>query len=477
MTIGAIYLLIIIALFEVLKHFMRDQKKSAIRVNIDSCHDHSEEQSGESLMNDIKKSSLNCIPGEMSPGQQPGIWSCALHRVPMYTVIVPAFAIVMSLLVVFTYFDHTLQGRKTEESVNAFIYYCYFGNIRDGLVPYRDVPLEYPPLFIPLIVVPGLFAQSFRLFEVSFALEMLFFNALLLAIVTHELQHRVGEDRVPARLAYYGLCFLFLSRLIVTGFDIVPTMLAFLSACYWFSGRARLGGMMAGLGALTKVFPIVVVLPGLVADFWQRSRKRFEGSVSFAATLFVGLTLWFSIGGRGALESLLFHSQRGIVASSLYGAIMLFLGKLLRMNVRIVHDHNSCNVISSMSPIMLSLSSILPVLAMVVILWMFSRRGCRDGLRYAGACILGLSALSKLGLYPIWVLPFIVVLDGVMGRRVRWLFAVTCCISGFLTREYRYLAQMNTWIIVLVNARNLMSLYILWLMVFYEDGDVKTEGE
>src|SRR3954453_15969034 len=71
----------------------------------------------------------------------------------------------------------------SDERVNdLFVYRSYADLFLDGLLPYRDVGFEYPPLAAPVIGLPGLAGTVAEAYHWTFALLMLvcFFAVALL---------------------------------------------------------------------------------------------------------------------------------------------------------------------------------------------------------------------------------------------------------------------------------------------------------
>src|SRR4051812_32416321 len=138
-------------------------------------------------------------------------------------------------------------------SEDTDLYFRYATMALEGKVPYRDYRVEYPPLALPLFLAPRLVTRDVSGFRFAFAVEMLVFNAVTVWAVAAWVKRRLGRARVRSRLAWHTAFFLLLSRLMVTRYDAAPMFLGFVAAIGWFSGRGVLGGLMASLGALTKV--------------------------------------------------------------------------------------------------------------------------------------------------------------------------------------------------------------------------------
>src|SRR4051794_7911489 len=76
---------------------------------------------------------------------------------------------------------------------DLFVYRTYAGFFLDGLLPYRDVDFEYPPLAALPIGLPGVAGTGAEAYRWAFGLTML---ACLVAVLflVRELARRTGGD-------------------------------------------------------------------------------------------------------------------------------------------------------------------------------------------------------------------------------------------------------------------------------------------
>jgi hypothetical protein len=213
----------------------------------------------------------------------------------------------------------TAAAKLRSGTEDTDLYFRYATLALEGKVPYRDYPVEYPPLSLPLFLAPRAIAPGLVAFKVAFAVEMLLFNAATVLLVASWVERRQGLARVPSRLAWYTLYFLLLSRLLVTRYDAAPMFLGFAASVWWFSGRAGLGGLAAALGALAKLYPAVVPPLASMRDLTRPGAARGRGAAAFAATSLLGVATWLSLcGTRGVSASLRYHLERGFEYGSLY---------------------------------------------------------------------------------------------------------------------------------------------------------------
>jgi hypothetical protein len=349
------------------------------------------------------------------------------------------------------------------------IYYRYAAMIRDGKVPYRDFPVEYPPLALPLFLAAAPFSRDVTGFKIAFAVEMLLFNAATVWFVAAEVVRRQGQERVRARLAWYSVFYLLLSRLMVLRYDAAPMFLGFAASTWWFSGRPRAGGIAAALGALTKVFPAVVALVAFPFDLTRPGRTRGRGLIAFIAVVVVGSFGWLAIGGvHGVSESLGYQLGRGFEYGSVYSGIQVLAAKAAGAEIAVVRDH------AAWSSVTLWTSRLLPVVlpiqaaTILVVCGTFARRGMTEGVRYSGAAILAFIITGKVfsPQYLIWMMPFIAVVEGPIARRAVWLFAAGCAATLIAPALTAWFLRTDWVVILAYNVKNALFLALLAILAF-----------
>ena len=347
-------------------------------------------------------------------------------------------------------------------------YYGHATMIRRGMVPYRDFPVEYPPMALPLFLAASFASRGPDGFKVAFAVEMLLFNAFAVLVVAWWVGRRQGEAAVPWRLAWYTLSFLILSRFVVTRYDAAPMAVGFAAAILWACGRTAAGGAVAAIGALAKVFPAVVAVVASVGDL-RRGKARGRGAVAFALTSATGVAAWFALGGaRGVSAAVRYHTGRGFEYGSLYSGAQMLAAKLAGAEITISRDHASYSSITAWSGAMTAWVLPLQAATLLLVCVVFARRGMGEGVRYSGAAVLAYIVTGKVfsPQYLIWLIPFMAVLEGPIAARGRRLFAAVCAMTLLAPAGLRSLPRTSLWVIVPYNARNALIVWLLLLLVF-----------
>ncbi len=145
---------------------------------------------------------------------------------------------------------------------------------RGGKVPYRDDPIEYPPLALPFVFAPRLLTGTQSAFVALFAAEMLLVECGIVGLVAWRVARTVGPGAVARRLIWLTAFFAAVCPFVMGRYDAVPALIGFGAALLWSGGKPVLGGFCAALGTLVKVVPGAVAVPGVVFDL---RRKKISG--------------------------------------------------------------------------------------------------------------------------------------------------------------------------------------------------------
>jgi len=350
------------------------------------------------------------------------------------------------------------------------LYFAYASRAIKGEVPYRDYSIEYPIGALPLFLLPRLFARDIEAYRIAFGVEMLLCNAVTVLLVARQVRCSQGLSRVPARLGWYTLFFTSLCPLLLGRYDLAPTAMAF-AACYsWNTGRRGLGGILAGVGALTKIFPGVALSPALIVEVYNTKFRRARATEAFLLTAVGLLLLWFLIGRGGLRDSFYVHGRRGLEIESVFAGIVLILSRYFNFRILIIDNFGSSNIYFTYYEILLTIIPALQLGAIFFIAWRFLIRGRGDEFRYATAGLLGFLITGKVlsPQYMIWLLPFIAVLDGRAGMCARPVFMASCLLTRLIYPGPGFLSLLSnrSWAIALLNSRSSLLILLLLILLF-----------
>jgi hypothetical protein len=352
-------------------------------------------------------------------------------------------------------------------------YYDYASQALSGKVPYRDFPVEYPVLSFPVLLIPRLLVSDFESYRFALMAEMFLFDVAAIVLIARHGGESDGIETVVRRLGWYTLYCALLSPLVIGRYDLAPMVLAFAAARWWFSGQNVAGGIVAGLGTLMKIFPGVVAAPALVWEASQLRTTRARGMAAFLVTLAVGVACWFWLGGARAIESLGYHTQRGLEVESLYGGVLFLVGTLTGTKVPWVHNYDAFHVAPEWGARLALFAFPLQAAALLVVMWRFWRSGMADGLRYSAAAVLAFITFCKVlsPQYMIWLFPFMAVLEDRTGSLARRIFLLACLTTALFYPGpgYAMVLDHDAGAILLLNLRNLLLVCLVAWLLFARD--------
>ena len=281
--------------------------------------------------------------------------------------------------------------------------------IEAGEQPYRDQDLEYPPLAVPVLVVPALFGDSLDSYNVAFEVEMLAVDlaiVLLLALaLPGTLRHLIGA------LGVYTLGILALSGIVLGHsdideaplalgrFDLVPAALVLAAALARQAGRSATWGALLSAGVAVKAFPLAV-FPALARGEPRPRRVAVAAAVPLLAAALLVLVL-----GDEFWSAITYHTGRGLQIESL-AATPLEIGAINDVGKGAVYGSGSWNYVAGGADLARAVTIGLLVTSYAVVLWA-GWRARVSPLRQATALLAVIVAFSPV-LSPqflFWLLP------------------------------------------------------------------------
>ncbi len=156
--------------------------------------------------------------------------------------------------------------------------------LSDGAVPYADHAVEYPVGIGALMHLARLGVTALDVGPASSAAAFLTLTTLLLsgaaAVVTWTTLHLAGPGRAWDAGLVAGAPLLVLEGVI--NWDLAAVALAGLGLLAWARERPVLAGLLLGLGAVTKLYPLLLLLPLLLVSL--RVRRLRPWVLAAAAT-------------------------------------------------------------------------------------------------------------------------------------------------------------------------------------------------
>jgi len=205
--------------------------------------------------------------------------------------------------------------------------YRWWGEaISRGAIPYRDVPIEYPPGAVPLFLLPALVTGSLSTYSIAFGGVVGSAGAVALVLAA-----RTGTMLAPATPAWAlrtlaaALMIGLLASVALTRFDLVPAALTVAALYALTNERRSWAGVLLGAAIAVKVYPVVVV-PVAATYIWQRGGLRSAAAFGapMAAVLGLAFLPFVLVAPDGIGQSLSGQLQRPLHVESV-GASILWL--------------------------------------------------------------------------------------------------------------------------------------------------------
>jgi hypothetical protein len=299
---------------------------------------------------------------------------------------------------------------RHDQIVDTPVYQRYGDLMADGQVPYRDFTPEYPPLALPVFVLPSLVTDGFDHYSTAFQVEM---AALGVGLVV-----AVGlAGASTAALLGLAIFPLLLGTVILTRFDLWPALLTAAAVAALVRGRDRLGAGILGAATAAKLYP-AVLLPLALVWTWKR-RGRREARAALVAFLVVVLVIYVPflvLGAHGVVASLSRQLSRPLQIESLGAGLLLALHQAFGLHIEWASGSGSQNLVGTLPDVLAWLQTILQGLAFLAI-WIGFARGpaTRERLvRHGAAAVVAFVALGKVlsPQFMIWLVPAVALVGG-----------------------------------------------------------------
>jgi hypothetical protein len=355
----------------------------------------------------------------------------------------------------------------SDETVNdLFVYRSFAEPFLDGALPYRDIAFEYPPLAAPAIALPGALGIGDESFRWAFALWTLG-GAAALVLLCGALARATGGSVRRAMFAA-ALMPLLCGALVRTHFDVFPVALLLGGLLLVCRDRPRAGLAVLGLGATTKLFPLVAVPVALV---WLVSRgqrrEAWQSALACAATLAVVAGAAFAVSPDGAAEAVRYQLDRPVQVESSPAMVLLALDAVGLGDAVSISSHRSDGLLHEASGAVSWLFAG-ALAGLVVLLASTAGRTPRELVLASLAATIAFALLGKVlsPQFMIWALPL-----GALALAWRsHALAAAVALAAVLTQvefpaHYFDVVAREPLALVLVAVRNAVLLAVLVLAV------------
>ncbi len=289
---------------------------------------------------------------------------------------------------------------------------------------FRNLPFEYPLLsIIPFSL--GLIAPT-AWYQVAFAIWM-----LLLAAIIYFILSKTRSTGAAIAFAFYLVLGNWGSA--AARFDLVPAALILGSMILAARTKWKWAFALLALATMFKFFPVVLVIPFLIAQQKQYSEKWYYWHRWSALGLYCGICilatlLSLSLNIADTINPFLYFFNRPIQVESA-PATLLWLGKFLGYPISIIQTYGSVNVISALTLIVSLLSSFCLIAGLLYTFWL-QWRGKLDIYTASLLTVLIIIITGKVfsPQYLIWLAPLVAFVG-----QANWKWLMTWGVIGLLT--------------------------------------------
>jgi hypothetical protein len=201
------------------------------------------------------------------------------------------------------------------------LYRGYADLFLDGVLPYRDIGFEYPPLAAPLLALPGLVSLDLGTYRLLFA-GLVLALAAGLVLATGRLAVLGGADERRALLAV-AAAPLAAGAMIRTHFDLAPVLCLVAGLAGIAGGRSRTGFALLGVGGALKLFPLAAAP---LAAAWLvargRGREAVGGLAVAGAVVVLAAAAAVALSPAGAWDAVEYHVERPVQVESLPATVL-----------------------------------------------------------------------------------------------------------------------------------------------------------
>ncbi len=328
-----------------------------------------------------------------------------------------------------------------------------------GLVPYRDFSVEYPPLALPIFLIPRLIAgNGFSGYMVVFELMMAacgVISAGLAALVLAA--QRVQTRQLICGVALLGLSPVLLGAVLLSRYDLFSTMLTIAAVTAIYFDRKRSAFALLALGTAAKAYPVVIV-PIAVVYVWRRDGRRAAlGCLGvFAAVLLVCFLPFLLIAPHGLWWAIHGQENRPLQLESVGAALFLAAHQLFGLHLSYYFTHSSDNLDGHPALAFAGVMSVLQLVSLILV-WGLYALGSATRERLLAATAAAVCAFIVFDRvlspqYLIWLAPLVAT---VSGRRGLAAVALLACAMAMTQVYYplhfdplRTFEPLESWAVV-----------------------------
>jgi uncharacterized membrane protein len=347
-----------------------------------------------------------------------------------------------------------------------------------GLFPYKDFSVEYPPLSLPIFILPRLLAgHSFSGYMTVFELMMATCGVIAAGLSALVLAaQRVSTPQLVCGVALIALSPLLLGAVLLSRYDLFPTMLTIAALAALYFDRKRSAFVLLALGTAAKAYPIVIV-PIALMYVWRRDGRRTAlwCLAVFAAVVLVCFLPFAIIAPKGLWWAIHGQENRPLQLESVGAALFLAAHQLIGLHLSYYFTHSSDNLDGHVPMAFAGVMSILQLVSLVVV-WLLYAAGPDTRARLLASSAAAVCAFIVFDRvlspqYLIWLAPMVAV---VRGRRGLAAVALLACAMSMTQIYYplhfdplKTFEPLESWTVV---SRDLLLCSLFVTLAWPEQG-------
>ncbi|MFF1561602.1 glycosyltransferase 87 family protein [Streptomyces sp. NPDC058279] len=334
-------------------------------------------------------------------------------------------------------------------------YHNWYDILVTWSMPHDDITWQYPPAAAAIFLSPDLL-PFLTYFQAFVALTVLCDGVILVGL----LRAARRGDGSRAGALFWLLTLPLLMATPFARYDVQVTLLA-VGSLLCLRHRPRLGGVIAGIGAMVKVWPLLALLGA------PRGKSTREAVIAAALTC-VALLAVFAALFRDSLGFLGNQGDRGVQVESVGGSALMLAMRTKVWPGRITFQYGAFEYVGPYVPVIARASLALTVIGfLLLVLWRVrARRWTTATPLDAALCAIMVFTVTSRVISPqymIWLLGLAAVCltsRHTTQRPIAWLLAVTTLLTSLIFPVWYGDVLLNTWTgTVLLCARNGMLLY------------------
>jgi uncharacterized membrane protein len=302
---------------------------------------------------------------------------------------------------------------------DVHLYGGFAHSIFAGHVPYRDFFMEYPPGALPVFLPPEVFGSAH--YNSAFKVLMALCGVAAIVLLAKLLEGLgLTPQRVWAGVILFALSPLALGPISLNTYDAWPALLTLAALVLLVSGRPLPAFALLGAAFAAKVYPVVLLPPALIFVWSTRGGRALamRAFAAFAVVAAIFIVPFLIVAPHGLAESFRAQAARSLQVESLGGSLLAAADRVGLYDATVVHRTGhaiSYDLVGSLPDVLAALSSVLQVLAVLAVAWIYLR-GRRDPRRTAFAfaaaiaCFLAFTRFFSPQ-YLVWLIPFVFALE------------------------------------------------------------------